>query len=169
MIDIKINYKPHFYQKLFHDSEARFRLICAGRRFGKSLSGCAEAFKMAVSKPIQRGWIVSPYFKQSEEDFRILKEIVPSLAIAEIKLSDRKIVFRNGSEIEFKSADNEDSLRGAGLDFVLLDEAARIKEAAYLALRPALADRQGRGIFLTTPKGKNWIHSLFLRALKNKE
>ncbi|MBA7590165.1 hypothetical protein ES708_32272 [subsurface metagenome] len=69
------------------------------------------------------------------------------------------------SEIEMKSADNETSLRGAGLDFAIFDEASRIKEMAWLAaIRPALADRKGKGIFITTPKGKNWIHGLYLRG-----
>jgi hypothetical protein len=161
---IKVNYKPHYYQRLFHDSPARFRLVCAGRRFGKSLSGVAEAFKMAVDKPKQRGWIIAPTYKQSEETFRILKEITPSLAIQEIRQADRKVIFRNGSEIEFKSADNYDSLRGSGLDFVLMDEASRIKEEAWNAIRPSLADRKGKAIFISTPKGRNWFHALYLRG-----
>jgi len=161
---VKINYKPHYYQELFHNSKARFRIVCAGRRFGKSLSACAEAFKLATQKPKQRGWIVAPTFKLSEEDWRILKDIAPIIAIQDIKLADRKIVFRNGSEIEFKSADKEGSLRGAGLDFCVLDECSRIKEESWHSLRPALADKKGKGIFISTPKGKNYFHSLYLKG-----
>ena len=87
MIDIKINYKPHFYQQLFHDSQARFRLVCAGRRFGKSLSGCAEGFKLAINKPKQRGWIIAPFFKQSEEDFMVIHEQSEDFTIVQAHVS----------------------------------------------------------------------------------
>ena len=125
MSHIKIPYIPHYYQRLFHDSQARFRVIVAGRRFGKSLSACAEGFKLATIKPKQRGWVIAPTFKLSEEDWRILKEISPIVAIQDIKPAYRKIVFRNMSEIEMKSADNETSLRGAGLDFAIFDDSQR--------------------------------------------
>jgi len=125
---------------------------------------CAEGFKLAINQPKQRGWIIAPTFKLSEESWRILKEISPNIAIQDIKLADRKIIFRNGSEIEFKSAENESSLRGAGLDFALFDESSRISEGSYNALRPALSDRQGKAIFISTPKGKNWFHALYLRG-----
>ena len=164
MITIKINYNPYYQQQLFHESLARFRVVCAGRRFGKSLMACAEAFKLATNQPKQRGWIITPTFKLSEEDWRILKEISPNIAIQEIKLADKKLVYRNGSEIEMKSADNEASLRGAGLDFLIIDEASRIKEDSWHAVRPALSDKQGRAIFISTPKGKNWFYTEYLKG-----
>ena len=158
MVTIKINYKPHYYQQLFHDSPARFRAVCAGRRFGKSLMACAEAFRLATGKPKERGWIIAPTFKLSEESWRILKEISPNIAIQDIKLSDRKIIFRNGSEVEMKSADNESSLRGAGLSFAIIDEASRVSVDSFHALRPALSDKQGKAIYISTPRGKNWFY-----------
>lgn len=164
MVTIKVNYNPYYHQKLFHESPARFRVVCAGRRFGKTLMACAEAFRLAVSKPNQRGWIVAPTFKLSEESWRILKEIAPNIAIKEIKLSDRKIVFRNGSEVEMKSADNEASLRGAGLSFLIADEASRISIDSWYAVRPALSDKQGRAIIISTPRGKNWFHNEYLKG-----
>jgi len=164
MITIKINYNPYYQQQLFHESRARFRVVCAGRRFGKSLMACAEAFKLATNQPKQRGWIISPTFKLSEEDWRILKEISPNIAIQEIKLADKKLVYRNGSEIEMKSADNEASLRGAGLHFLIIDEASRIKEDSFHAVRPSLADKGGKAILISTPKGKNWFYSEFMKG-----
>jgi hypothetical protein len=61
-----------------------------------------------------------------------------------------------------RSADNPDSLRGEGLDFVALDECAFTKEEAWSeALRPALSDRQGKALFISTPKGRNWFWRLW--------
>lgn len=79
--------------------------------------------------------------------------------------SERLIVLPGGGSIAVKSSDNPDSLRGAGLDGVVLDEAAMTKETAWRqALRPALTDKQGWATFIGTPKGFNWFHDLFQQA-----
>ena len=64
-----------------------------------------------------------------------------------------------------KSADNPDSLRGEGLDLAIFDECAFIREAAWIdSIRPALTDREGSAIFVSTPKGRNWFWRLWSRA-----
>jgi hypothetical protein len=69
---------------------------------------------------------------------------------------------KNGSTISLKGADNYDSLRGVGLDYLVLDEFADIDAAAwYETLRPTLADRQGGALMIGTPKGLNWAHELY--------
>jgi hypothetical protein len=161
---IELNYKPHEKQKLFHQSTARWRVLNCGRRWGKTECAVAEAARLAFKKPKQRGWIVAPTFPLSREDGRVLKEIVPDQLIASELKAEHKFLFVNGSEIELRSADNEASLRGAGLNFCILDEASRIKEDGWNALRPALSDKQGKGIFISTPKGKNWFYRLFLKG-----
>ena len=60
-----------------------------------------------------------------------------------------------------RGADNHDSLRGDGLNFVVLDEFASIAREAWTeVLRPALADRQGGALFIGTPQGFNHLHEL---------
>lgn len=165
---IELNYKPHDKQKLFHKSEARWRILNCGRRWGKTECAVAEGARLAFKKPKQRGWIVAPTFPLSREDGRVLKNIVPSELIkAELK-AEHKFVFVNDSEIELRSADNEAAMRGAGLNFVILDEAARIKEDGWNALRPALSDKRGIGIFISTPKGKNWFYHLYTLGSQGK-
>jgi hypothetical protein len=77
--------------------------------------------------------------------------------------SELSILLKNGSTIALKGADNEDSLRGIGLDYLILDEFADIKpEAFYEVLRPTLADKQGKALFIGTPKGiANWAYDLY--------
>lgn len=165
---IELNYSPHEKQKLFHKSKARWRILNCGRRWGKTECAVAEGARLAFKKPKQRGWIVAPTFPLSREDGRVLKNIVPSKLIkAELK-AEHKFVFVNGSEIELRSADNEAAMRGAGLNFVILDEAARIKEDGWNALRPALSDKRGIGIFISTPKGKNWFYRLYTLGRQGK-
>lgn len=75
-------------------------------------------------------------------------------------------MFPNGGEIAIRSADNPDSLRGEGLDLAVLDECAFMKESAWTeALRPALSDRKGKAIFISTPKGRNWFWRLYQQGV----
>jgi hypothetical protein len=68
-----------------------------------------------------------------------------------------------GGEVVVRSADNPDSLRGEGLDLVVPDECGFMAEAAWAeALRPALSDRKGKAIFISTPKGRNWFWRMWM-------
>ena len=83
-----------------------------------------------------------------------------------MRQSERLVSFPNGGEIQVRSADNPDSLRGEGLDFVVFDECAFIHEDAWQeAVRPALSDRLGRALFISTPKGRNWFWRLWQRCI----
>jgi hypothetical protein len=75
-----------------------------------------------------------------------------------------------GGEVQVRSADDPDSLRGEGLDLAVLDECAFMKQAAWEeALRPALSDRQGEAVFISTPKGRNWFWRLWQRGIANEQ
>jgi hypothetical protein len=72
-----------------------------------------------------------------------------------------------GGTVQVRSADNPDALRGEGLDFVVVDECAYVAEAAWQeALRPALSDRLGRAMFISTPAGRNWFWRHYQRGLE---
>lgn len=76
--------------------------------------------------------------------------------------TEKRIEFENGSMIQFKTADDPQSLRGAGLDIVWMDEAAFIPNAdAWTVTLPALTDKEGLLITTTTPWGKNWFYEEF--------
>jgi phage terminase large subunit-like protein len=84
---------------------------------------------------------------------------------AEVRKVDRQVILPNGGEVTVRSADNPDSLRGEGLDFVVMDECAFMSEAAWTeAIRPALSDRQGGALFISTPKGRNFFWRLWTRG-----
>lgn len=70
-----------------------------------------------------------------------------------------KVKFKNGSSLSFKGADNERSLRGRGLTYLVIDEAAFIEQDIWTrALRPALSDRNGKVLLISTPNGRNWFY-----------
>jgi hypothetical protein len=77
----------------------------------------------------------------------------------------RELLFAGGGTIAFKTAETGAGLLGQGLDLVILDEAALIREEAWQRdLRPALSDRQGRALFISTPRGQNWFWHAWLRG-----
>jgi phage FluMu gp28-like protein len=88
---------------------------------------------------------------------------LPGIVVRE---ADREVGFPTGGTVRVRSADAPDSLRGESLDLGVLDEAAFVPEAVWTeALRPALADRRGRALFLSTPRGRNWFWRAFQRGL----
>jgi phage terminase large subunit-like protein len=76
--------------------------------------------------------------------------------------ANRWFEFNDGSWVFFKTADDPDSLRGAGLDILWIDEAAFIPtDDAWNVVRPALSEKEGIVITTTTPADRNWFHELF--------
>jgi phage terminase large subunit-like protein len=168
LITTKINAKPHAGQLEVHNSDARFKVLSAGRRWGKTRLGVNECLDVAAQGG--RAWWVSPSYKTSEVGWRPLRQIVRKIPGAEIRLVDRVVNFPGGGFVAVRSADNPDSLRGEGLDFVVMDECAFMQREAWTeAIRPALSDRQGKVLFISTPKGRNWLWEIYQRGVSGEE
>lgn len=106
-------------------------------------------------------WWIAPNFGIASDIWRDLKRACRDAWIAKNEV-ERRIELPGGGSVTVKSADNPDSLRGSGLDGVVVDEAATVDHATWTeVLRPALADRLGWAIFIGTPKGNNWFRDLF--------
>ena len=147
------------------DSNNRFKVVVAGRRFGKTHLAIRELCKHA-RHPDKVVWYVAPTYRQAKLiAWQKLKAKLLKLRwVAKINESELQIILKNNSVIALKGADNADSLRGVGLDYLVLDEFAEMnKEAWAEVLRPTLADKQGGALFIGTPKGfSNWAHDMFL-------
>lgn len=166
-------YKPHAAQLEFHRNPYRFRVLACGRRWGKSLCSIFEVYKVMkqCSSRSPRSWVLAPTFPMVDEDWKIAKDMFGRFRlIQDEQVAKMRLVLGMGDgrvgEMEFKSTDaSDETLRGAGLDCALFDEAARTREDAWLkGVRPALADRRGKGIFISTPKGRNWFYRLWLQG-----
>src|SRR3990167_7426365 len=159
---IQINANPHPGQAEVHNHPARFKVLAAGRRWGKTRLGVNECLSVAARGG--RAWWVAPTYKMSEGGWRPLQRIGTKIN-AEVRKAERHIILPNRGEITVRSADNPDSLRGEGLDFVVLDEVAYMTEQTWTeVLRAALSDRQGKGLFISTPKRRNWFFQYWLRG-----
>jgi len=143
---------------------ARFRVVVAGRRFGKTFLSTAELLNRALSKPDQNVWYVAPTYKAAKEiAWDMLTSQIPREYVGKTNETSLSITLKNGSTIALKGAEKPDNLRGRSLDFVVLDEFADMrKEAWYEVIRPSLSDRQGSAaLFIGTPKGRNHFYDLY--------
>jgi phage terminase large subunit len=153
-------------QREVWDSTARFKLLCSGRRFGKTYLCIARLVAWAVSKPGSLNWYVTANYRMAKQiAWRQLKTMVPADICIKRNESELSVELSNGSIIALKGAENADSLRGVSLSTLVIDEAAYVKQDAWeMVLRPALSDQGGPAWFITTPAGLNWFHDLWEQA-----
>lgn len=153
----------HSGQQVILASEARFRVLACGRRWGKTRLGALLCLEMALRRG--RAWWVAPSYKMAFVGWRLVTQLAGQIPGTEIRKQDQLVMMPGGGSVQIRSADNPQSLRGEGLDFLVMDECAFIPEEAWTeALRPALSDRLGRALFISTPKGRNWFWRAFLRG-----
>jgi len=147
----------------------RFKIICAGRRWGKSVLSQIITLKQALDNP-GLYFIVSPTYKQSKMiHWRQLLQIIPPQWIQKKNEVELSITLQNKAIIELKGAENPDALRGVKLRGLVIDEIASIRNWDWLwseVLRPTLTDYQSPAIFISTPKGFNHFHELYKKGLK---
>jgi Terminase large subunit, T4likevirus-type, N-terminal len=152
--------KPPQWMVFNHD--ARFRILVAGRRFGKTYLSMVELCRAAWSTG-RLVWYVAPTYRQAKRiTWKPLKQMTRRYWATQPNETDLRIELTTGGTICLRGADNYDSLRGDGLDFLILDEYASIaREAWPEVLRPALADKQGSALFIGTPRGHDHFYDLY--------
>lgn len=173
-----INYSPNKWQAIVRKSNARFKIICAGRRAGKTKFVTEDPRVGLVNWLVKKNkniWIVAPNYDLTERVWEILIKLL-NTKLAPLK---RKIVSSRGRQrietifgtvLEAKSADDPRSLVGKGLDHLVCDESALISQRAWTeSLRPSLLDRKGSGVFIGTPKRKNWFYDLYKKGRNPEE
>lgn len=164
---IATGFTPHDNQRKIIQSiledDTKLHIVSVGRQFGKSLMGINLVLYWAINNsPCKILW-VSPVYSQTNKVQKELDNAIrDSMFIESCNYSDSYIKLRNGSEIYFRSAERYDNIRGFTFDYAVLDEAAFMKEEAWSeAIRPTLAVKGKKALFLSTPKGKNWFYKLY--------
>ena len=169
-------------------ADARNKVVCAGRRFGKTvlcLKVAIQGHGPVVDEATQerrfkgaahsgRIWWLAPVYHQAAGVWMGLKhatkprsnrERLNTAGIAYKSEVEKTIWLPGGGSISVKTADDPDNLRGSGLDGVILDEAAFMKQEVWTeVIRPSLIDRGGWAFFISTPNGMNWFYELFEQA-----
>ena len=114
-----------FAQGEVFQSRDRFRVLVAGRRFGKSYLSCIELLRGAIEKPGETYFYCAPTYRMAKDiAWKTLKQLVPKVWVKSKNESDLKIELVNGSMIELKGTENAMALRGRSLSGCVLDEAA---------------------------------------------
>ena len=154
-------------------SNTRFRVFVAGRRCGKTFLSIRELARFARN-PNKKVMYVAPTYRMCRDIiWDELKTKLENLGwISKTNESRLEIELVNGSKILLRGADNPDSLRGNGYDFVVFDETADIKQEAWTeVVRPALSAQKplGSALFVGTPKGFNWFKDIYDTAKTSKD
>jgi hypothetical protein len=156
--------KPHINQQKILDSTSRFRVVMCGRRFGKSELSQIEIIKEALKGNSVA--YITPTYQLAKTFFAKLIKAVPF----ENNKSDLIINFPNDGLITFFTGERLDSLRGRKFHLIVIDEASYIPdlETGWLnSIRPTLTDYVGKALFISTPRGKNFFYSLFLKGISH--
>lgn len=151
--------------QVFHDS-TRFRVVVAGRRFGKTILAKSELVKAAAAHPNGLVWYVAPTYAMARQImWKDLKNSIPRGWIKKVNETLLFVELINGCEIHLKGADRPDTLRGVGLCFVVLDEFQDMRDDVWeTVLRPTLATTEGGALFIGTPKAFNHFHDLYAKG-----
>jgi hypothetical protein len=164
--------KEHPGQRQIHFDPWRYLVLDWGRRTGKTI-GVAAEIVAELGLPERKIWIVAPNYELTDRVFEwVYKWVVldqcfgqGTVRKASKTRDNRYIEMVWGSMVRGKSAEAPDSLVGEQLDLVAFDECARCSEMIWLeALEPTTIDREGRVMFVSTPRGKNWFYEYFLRG-----
>lgn len=151
----------HDNQQSIYDCKSRFRVVMCGRRFGKSELANYEIIFEAIEG--RRVAYITPTYQLAKAFFDQLIKILPF----ENNKSELIVRFPNDGSVQFFTGERLDNLRGRPFHLVIIDEASFIPnlEDGWLnSIRPTLTDYKGKALFLSTPKGKNYFYSLYLKG-----
>jgi predicted phage terminase large subunit-like protein len=163
--------------EVFYDDH-RYKVVAAGRRFGKSFLAAVTLFVEAsknhkvrsdgveIDLALEKVYYVAPTFTQGKEIlWPVLKQLGHDL-IAQAYENEASLRLINGRTIHIKGSDRPDSLRGTGLSYVVMDEYAFMKEEVWeMIISPQLSRSEGGALFIGTPDGKNHFYTLYLMGL----
>jgi len=169
-IELKKNgYIPHVKQQMLHDDTHRYKVIRCGRRFGKTVFAVNKIIQEAINKGGDY-WFVAPTYRQAKEiAWRIFEQYLPKSFINKKNETELSIELINGARIALKGSDNPDSLRGVGLNGVVMDEFAFADPYSWTVISPILQDRKGWAVFISTPNGYDHFHKLYNQENDDKD
>ncbi len=148
----------------FANSEHKFGVVATGRQFGKSLLGQNLLLYWLLQKPNQKSLWIAPIYGQCRKVFKELANAAHDVILEKNK-AELSITFINGSTLIFLSADRPDSIRGYSANYVIIDEAAFIKEIALTeAILPTMTAIGKKCLIISTPKSKGWFYNYWLKG-----
>ncbi len=165
-----IGYTPHEHQANFHGSPARFRVIAAGARAGKSMAAGAEIV-LWLMFPDTRIWVCGPQYELAEKEFdwalefmsEIIvpgrkKKLIDLCKVSSASRGSRQIVTPWRAFARTKSTEKQSMLLGEELDVLVLSEASQIRREPYeRMLRARIGPRNGKVLAISTPNSDSGL------------
>lgn len=170
-----LTFKLHDKQLAVFESLARFKVVAAGRRGGKTflsavvllIEGMREVNAAGYDLKLKDVWYIAPTFNMAKDIMWGLLKDLGRDVIASVHENTGVLTLINGRRICLKGSDRPDTLRGVGISHVVLDEVAFMKPEVWdLIIRPTLADVEGSALFIGTPDGRNFFYDLWMDAQK---
>lgn len=170
-----LGYLPHAAQLQVHKSRAKRRVVASGVRVGKSTIGAYECVSYLL-EPREKalGWLCGPTYDLSNRIFKRVVEVFHAKLAHRILSFDPRqhslVVANFGggrSELKGKSCDRPVALLGEALDFLVIDECAKLREDVWTEhLAPRVLDLNGDVLLLSTPDGPGWFHAEYMRGAR---
>jgi hypothetical protein len=160
---MNLDFKLLKWQQTVFKDHTRFKVIAAGRRCGKSRLSAVTLLIEGLNCPEGSSVMyVAPTLGQART---IMWDLLMDLGKPVIKsahINNLEITLVNNRKILIRGADNQDSLRGVSLSYLVMDEVAFIKSEIWeRVLRAALSDKKGRAMFISTPSGRNHFYEWY--------
>ncbi|MDB5282402.1 MAG: hypothetical protein JWO06_1477, partial [Bacteroidota bacterium] len=162
-----INYPK---QRAFIDAPERYTVIEATTKAGKTTGCLVWLFEQALAgKDGDNFWWVAPVSSQALMVFKRLLRYIRDPNQYTANRSEHSVTLPNGATIYFRSADNADLLYGEDVSAVVIDEASRMSEDAWFAIRSTITKTRGRVKIIGNVKGtNNWAYQLARKAEEGK-
>lgn len=164
---------PKQEQAIFNPADvngklARFSFIEAATKTGKTVGCIAWLFEQAVFDKSGSGhnyWWIAPVYKQAEIAYSRMKRAYPAGTFTTNDGDLTLTLTRNGAVIWFKSGEKPDNLYGEDVYAAVIDEASRMREESWFAIRSTVTATRGPIRFIGNVKGRrNWFYALARRA-----
>ena len=162
-----MHFRLHEAQKIVALDPHRFRVLCCGRRWGKTTLAI-DQMKGRACLPNSRIAYIAPTYQQARDI--AWEQLKHDLNGADINESRLEIRLPNGSIIFLRGWESIETLRGQRFDMIVLDEVAMMRgfEGTWQeVIRPTLTDTKGEALFISTPKGFNHFYNLFNQEAKD--
>jgi len=167
MVDRTLDISLLPWQQEVWNHPARFKVVAAGRRTGKSRLAAYLLIVNALQTESGHVFYVAPTQGQARDIMWQTLLEVGHPVIEGSHINNLQIKLINGATISLKGADRPETMRGVSLKYLVMDEYADMKPEVWeQILRPALADQKGQALFIGTPMGRNHFYELYLYGQK---
>ena len=144
------------------NTDAKYITTVSPRQAGKSILAINMMLYFAINDKGTHTCFIAPIYSQARKIMEELYDAIKGSDIIErVNFSNFEIKLKTGSKISFKSAEREDGLRGYTFDYLIIDEAAYIKESAYKrAIQPTVFIKGKKVLLFSTPRGRCWFYNM---------